>query len=259
MANLQPGESMNPTARFFDEIRSGLSRVQVSQVRTTADIIAQTLENGGIIHTFGTGHSALLAQELFYRAGGLVAVNPILDPKLGFECGAFASTAFERSSEGAAELVAKADFRPGDAGIVISNSGRNPLPVEMALRMKSAGLKVIALTNLQQSQASESRHSSGERLFEIADAVLDNCCPWGDAAVEIAGMPHRLGPLSTILGAAILHAVILEATAQLAMKGKPPATFMSSNVGSLTQEDLQHLATPYQDRIRYYQSTGNVS
>src|SRR5579875_2217432 len=245
MANLQPGESMNPTARFFDEIRSGLSRVQVSQVRATADIIAQTLENGGIIHTFGTGHSALLAQELFYRAGGLVAVNPILDPKLGFE--------------GAAELVAKADFRPEDAVIVISNSGRNPLPVEMALRMKSAGLKVIALTNLQQSQASESRHSSGERLFEIADAVLDNCCPWGDAAVEIAGMPHRLGPLSTILGAAILHAVILEAAAQLAMKGKPPATFMSSNVGSLTQEDLQHLATPYQDRIRYYQSTGNVS
>ncbi len=245
---------MNPITSFFDEIRSGLGRVEMGQIQAAAEIVAQALENGGIIHTFGTGHSSLLAQELFYRAGGLVAVNPILDSKLGFECGAFESTAFERSTEGAAELAAKAGFHSGDVGIVISNSGRNALPVEMALRMKSAGLQVIALTNLQQSQASNSRHPSGKRLFEIADAVLDNCCPSGDAAVEIAGMPHRLGPLSTILGAAILHAVVLEAAAQLAAKGKPPATFVSSNVGNLSQDDLQNLAAPYQDRIRYYRS-----
>jgi uncharacterized phosphosugar-binding protein len=237
---------------YLEALRMTLERIETSQIQGAANIIATALERGGIIHTFGTGHSSLLAQELFYRAGGLVAVNPILDPRLGFEYGAFESTTFERSAEGADELAAQAEFRPGDAGIVISNSGRNSLPVEMALRMKAAGIKVIALTNVEQSRASSSLHPSGKRLFEIADAVLDNCCPSGDAAVQVPGLAHRLGPLSTILGAAILHAVVLETAAMLAAKGMPPATFVSSNVGDLTSEDLRHLAAPYQARIRYY-------
>jgi uncharacterized phosphosugar-binding protein len=111
---------------------------------------------------------------------------------------------------------------------------------------------VIALTSLEQSRASTSRHPSGQRLFEVADTVLDNHCPPGDAAVEIAGIAHRLGPLSTVVGAVILHSVFLGAAYLLAQKGKPPATFVSANVGAVAAEDLRRLIAPYASRIRYY-------
>lgn len=247
---------MDAANRFLNAVRAALDRIELPPVRAAAEIIAAALEVGGVIHVFGTGHSSLLAQELFYRAGGLVAINPILDPRLGFECGAFESTAFERTAEGAAELSAKAGFRPDDAGIVISNSGANPLPVEMSIRMKTAGLKVIALTNVAQSRATTSHHTSGKRLFELADVVLHNHVPEGDAAVEIDGMPVRLGPLSTIVGASILHAVIVEAAEMLAAKGRPPAAFTSANTGDVTTDELRRRAEAYQDRIRYYRSGG---
>lgn len=243
---------MQPAMQFFDAIRASLGCVQMKQVCDAAEIVAEALGQGMIVHTFGTGHSSLLAQELFYRAGGLAAVNPILDPRLGFERGAFESTAFERSAEGAGDLARQAGFRAGDAGIVISNSGANPLPIEMALLMKAAGLKVIGLTNVEQSRGSASRHSSGKRLFEIADSVLDNHCPPGDAAIEIEGLPQRLGPLSTIIGASILHAVVLEAAALLAAKGISPATLSSANVPGPSAGNLRTLTDPYRDRIRYF-------
>lgn len=244
--------ALQSAERYLAAVSDILRRVDMDSVRHAAREISTALEAGGIVHAFGTGHSSLLAQELFYRAGGLVAINPILDPRLGFERGAIESTEFERDLGAAGELAAKAGFRSGDAGIVISNSGRNALPIEMALRMKAAGTAVIALTNLEQSKTGSSRHPSGKRLFEIADAVLDNHCPPGDAAIEIAGIPHPLGPVSTIVGAAILHAVILQAASWLAQKNLPPATFVSANLGSVTIEDLRRLTAPFENRIKYY-------
>lgn len=247
---------MDAANRFLNAVRTALYRIELPPVRAAAQIVSAALEAGGVVHTFGTGHSSLLAQELFYRAGGLVAINPILDPRLGFECGAFESTAFERTTEGADELSEKAGFRAGDAGVIISNSGANALPVEMAIRMKAAGLKVIVLTNVAQSRATTSRHGSGKRLFELADVVLDNHAPVGDAAVDVEGLQVRLGPLSTIVGASILHAVIVEAAEMLAAKGKPPAAFASANAGEVTTDALRRRAEAYQERIRYFRSGG---
>lgn len=248
-----PTSPTDPAITYLDAVRNALSRIETHQIRRAADIVSASLEADGIVHAFGTGHSSLLAQEVFFRAGGLVAVSPILDPRLSFEQGAIASTEFERALEAARELAQHAGFRNRDAGIVISNSGRNTLPVEMALQMKAAGLKVIALTNLEQSRAALSRHPSGKRLFEIADCVLDNHCPPGDAAVSVSGIPHAMGPLSTIIGAAILHAMFLQAAEQLAVRGKPPATFVSVNVGEGSVDSLRKRVARYQDRISYYQ------
>jgi uncharacterized phosphosugar-binding protein len=241
-----------PTAKYLAGIRRILARVAPDPIRRAARAVAASLEAGGIVHVFGTGHSSLLAQEVFYRAGGIVAINPILDPRLGFERGAVESSEFERSIEAAAELAERAGFQPGDSGIVISNSGRNALPVEMALRMKAAGLTVIALTNLRQSRASSSRHPSGKRIFEVADVILDNHCPPGDALLMIPGIRHTLGPATTVVGALILHATFLEAASALAAKGKVPASFVSANVAGVTLESIRQLTAPYQSRIRYY-------
>lgn len=246
---------MTPAREYLEELRRGLARLQERDLAPAAAAIAAALASGGVLHVFGCGHSALLAQEVFFRAGGLVAVNPILDSRLGFEHGALASSRFERGIAAAGELAAQADFRAGDAGLVISNSGRNGLPVELALRMRQAGVKVIALTNVEQSRAAPSRHPSGQRLFEVADVVLDNGVPAGDAAIRVPGISTAMGPASTALGAALLHALLIEAAAQLAAAGRPPAVFPSANVEGVTLDDLRALMAPCALRIRYYRES----
>jgi uncharacterized phosphosugar-binding protein len=248
--------SLSPSQIYLSTVHSVLNRIEADSIQQAAGLIAESIGAGGIVHLFGSGHSSLLAQEVFYRAGGLIAVNPVLDPRLGFEKGAVESTGFERSLEGAEELAERAGFQTGDAGIVISNSGQNALPVEMASRMKQSGMRVIALTNLEQSRSAKSRHASGKRLFEVADAILDNHCPAGDAAVNIPGIPHAIGPLSTVVGAAILHSVFLEAAAALVQKGISPGVLASANVGSVTTANMRQLLSPYAARIRYYREGG---
>lgn len=238
--------------RYLTSARDVLGALQLEQIVSAASLVAASLRNDGLIHVFGAGHSLLLAIEVFFRAGGLVAVNPILDRRLQFDGGVLESTEFERTSEPAQELARSAGFRAGDAGIVISNSGRNALPVEIAFQMRFAGMKVIALTNLKQSRGGKSLHASGKRLFEVADAVLDNHCPVGDAAVEIPGTSARMGPVSTIAGSALLHAAFIEAAALLADEGKAPDIFQSVNVGEGALDGLRSLISRYQDRIMYY-------
>lgn len=243
---------MNPSEQYLRTIQDIVGRLESEQILAAAGLVEASLKTGHIIHAFGAGHSALLAQEVFFRAGGLVAVRPMLNPGLHFEGGVIESTEFERREESARQLTKDANFNAGDTGIVISNSGRNALPVEIALQMRSAGMKVIALTNLSQSRASKALHPSGKRLFEIADAILDNHCPAGDAAVKIAGIPAAMGPASTVAGAAILNAVFIQAAAQLAAAGTPPPVFVSVNVDGASLDSLRTLIAPYQDRIQYY-------
>jgi uncharacterized phosphosugar-binding protein len=246
---------MDSAERYLALVRKVLDEVSLEQIGQAAELIAAALRIRGLIHAFGAGHSSLLAQEVFFRAGGLVAINPILSQRLGFECGVLESTEFERRAESADILIGAEDFRRGDAGIVISNSGRNALPVEIALRMKAAGVKVIALTNLIQSRQSNSHHSSGKRLFEVADVILDNHCPPGDAAITIRGISAALGAVSTIAGAALLHATFLKAAEYLASEGSPPDAFVSVNLGSGSTGELKELIAPYEQRIRYYRSS----
>src|SRR5437016_11079379 len=122
---------MDSAERYLASVRRALDDICFEQVEQAAGVIAEALRNDGIIHIFGAGHSSLLAQEVFFRAGGLVAVNPILNQRLGFQCGALESTEFERRAESADVLIRPGSFRSNDSGIVISNSGRNALPVEI--------------------------------------------------------------------------------------------------------------------------------
>lgn len=238
--------------QYLHSVRSVLEELEIQQIVPAAELVAATLRRGGLIHMFGTGHSLLLAIEVFFRAGGLVAVNPILDRRLQFDGGVIESTEFERTSGAAQELAREAGFRAGDVGIVVSNSGRNVLPIEIAFQMRSAEMKVIALTNLNQSKSGKSLHDSGKRLFEVADAVLDNHCPVGDAAVAVPGISARMGPVSTIAGSALLHAVFVEAATQVAHEGLSFDVFRSVNVGGGALDELRALVARYQDRIKFY-------
>lgn len=227
------------------------ARDQGPAIRAAAAAVAGALAHGGIVHAFGCGHSHLLAEEIFFRAGGLAAVNPILDRRLQFFDGVLASTRAEREPGYARRLLERETIRPGDAAIVISNSGRNVTPIEMTLDLQSRGVTVIALTSLSHARAVTSRHESSRGLHEIADVVIDTGVPIGDASIALPGVSVRMGPLSTIAGAALLHAVMIEAAALVAQGGGDPPVLSSANVGETPETDLIRVLAPYAGRVRY--------
>jgi uncharacterized phosphosugar-binding protein len=203
---------------------------QLDAVNALAKAMAETIHAGKTAFLLGTGHSSLLAQELFYRAGGLVRIQPMLEGPLMLHESASQSTLCEREPERAGELMAKYGVGAGDLLLVISNSGRNPLCVEMALQAKAAGCFVAALTSLKHSAAGASRHGSGLRLFEAADLVVDNLGELGDACVAYEDFPGKAAPTSTVIGAALLQAAAARAVEYMLENGETPEVYASSNI-----------------------------
>jgi uncharacterized phosphosugar-binding protein len=242
---------------YLEGLRRILNRIereQAENIKQAGRLIADALNAGGVIHTFGTGHSSLIAEEAFFRAGGVAAVNPILDERLIFLEGAIESTRAERENGLASRLIERENVRLEDAAIIISNSGRNAAPVEMALEMKVRGVKVVAITNLRQSRDAAPRHPSGKRLFELADVTIDNCAPQGDALLSLPGLDSRVGAASTVAGAAIINSIMIEAVTELLRRGEGIPILPSANLEGVTEEMLRQALRPYRARIRYFDS-----
>lgn len=210
-----------------------------------AHIIASTFARGGLLHAFGTGHSHMLALELFYRAGGFAAVDPILVEALMLHESATTSTVRERDAGLLDEVASRARFAPDDALLVVSNSGGNPLVVGLAERARLAGVPVIALTSLRHAQSTHAR-TQGRRIHDLADVVLDNNGIEGDAILDVAGT--QVGPTSTVLGAMLLNAVMARAAEILADQGVPLEVFTSANLAAGDERNAA-LVTKYADRI----------
>jgi uncharacterized phosphosugar-binding protein len=193
----------------------------------------------------------LIAHEAFFRAGGIAAINPILEERLIFLKGALESSRAEREEGLAEKVIALEDVNAEDAAIIISNSGRNAVPVEMALEMRARRVKVIAITNLEQSRGSTASHSSGKRLYELADVTIDNCVPTGDALLSLAGLNSKIGPSSTVAGAAIINSIIVEAVNELLQRGERVPVLPSANIDGVSSETLSDLLSRYAGRIKY--------
>jgi uncharacterized phosphosugar-binding protein len=202
---------------------------QNEKINIAANLIADSLNNQGWIYTSGTGHSHMLAEEIFYRAGGFARVIPILDPDLMLHKDASGSTEVERREGYASELLKDYKMTKNDVFIISSNSGRNAVSIEMAQIAQNSGAKVIVLTNLSHSKSVRSRHSSGLKLYEVCDVYLDNFGEIGDAAVDLDGLNSKMGATSTVVGAALLHAIMIQAASILVDKGIQPEIFNSSN------------------------------
>mgnify|MGYP001070575635 CR=1 FL=1 len=183
--------------QYISEIKRLVEEVQTTQlenIRRAAGLITDTIVRGRLPFIFGAGHSHLLCYEVFARAGGLGQWQPILDHGLDFNSGARRQGGYERLTGMSAIIIRDYDVQPGDVMVVISNSGRNPAPVEMALEGKKRGATIIALTSMQHSSSVAPANPAGKRLYEVADLVLDNRCPPGDALAKLEGLLPRVAP-----------------------------------------------------------------
>jgi uncharacterized phosphosugar-binding protein len=219
--------------RYLDAARNLVERLVVTEwpsIDAAATLVADALERGGTVHAFGTGHSHMLAEELFYRAGGLVRVNPILFEGLMLHAGAELSTSLERLPGLAEALLEQHPIIAGDVLVVASNSGGNAVVSTLAQSARQRGAAVIAVVSRTHATSAAARATMYPRLHEVADVVIDNGGAVGDAAIEARGFATRVGPTSTVVGAAALNAVVAEAVERLVARGVHPEVFTSSNV-----------------------------
>ncbi len=239
-------------AEYLDIVSALVRRVRDEQLPTVdaaASRIAECIVNGGLWHVFGTGHSQLLAAEVFYRAGGLVPVNAILDLPLSVLVSARRSTWLERVPGYADQLLQDEPVSAGDVVLVISNSGRNAVPIEVALAAKECGATVLALTSVDFSRRVGSRHPSGRKLLDCADLVFDNYGADGDAAVEIPGCGTAVAATSTVVGSALLQSLVAATVAELQRRGHRAPVWHSAN-GDLGERSNAAFLTEYQHRIK---------
>lgn len=198
-----------------------LARDSAGDIHRAAQAVADAIANDRDFLLFGSGHSALIARDAAGRAGGLVPALQIEDVADGDA---------ERLEGMGKVILGRYQLRAGSVMVIISNSGINAVPIEMTIMAKAAGLTVVAITSVAHSQSVQSRHSSGKKLYEVADIVLDTHGVPGDAAVELPGTPAKSGALSTLLGSAIIQALTVQAAALLAERGIEPPVFISANV-----------------------------
>lgn len=201
-----------------------LTEIEVKEeenITKAAQLVADSIMNDGIMIAFGSGHSRVGAKEIVSRAGGLFPAKEIKDPAEGI---------FEKFEGVGLVLVKRVEIKPEDVLILISNSGRNPVSIEMAIEAKKIGAKIIVVTALEASKKLTSRHSSGKLLYEFADVILDLHSVEGDAAIEVEGVDGKICGTSTITTVALLQSVVLYAVKIMVSKGFNPPVRISANI-----------------------------
>ena len=206
---------------------------EMEKIRRVAQAAAQSISAGGILHFFGSGHSAIPTQEVFIRAGNLTNVRPVSLERI--------LDSFERIEGVGLALMRNFDGKPGEVLVVISNSGVNPLPIEVALEGKKRGLFTAAITSFEHSLQVAPKHSSGKRLMEVVDIAIDSHVPFGDAGLEIAGAPGKVCPLSSVAGVAIVNAIEAETIEQIIARGEQPPVRISRNIPGGAEHNQQYV------------------
>ncbi|HET9647890.1 MAG TPA: SIS domain-containing protein [Microlunatus sp.] len=251
-----PTINQRAAVRLLQNAFNYVVETQQGNIAEAAELVAASLQAGGIIQVFGTGHSRSFAMEIAGRAGGLVPANKISLTDLVFLGGADPASAndplLERDPSMIGRLLALQKVQPEDVFIICSNSGGNGSTVELALQVKEHGHKLIAVTSLAHTTKITSRHPSGKRLFELADVVVDNGGVYGDAALKLpvtnGSVPLAITPTSTVTSALIAQMLATEVCGLLIEAGHEVPVLISANIPG-GDEHNNELRARYSERV----------
>lgn len=246
---------MSFAKKYLEKVMELLEQIaceEVESIHQAAKLLADTIVEGGRIFAFGCTHSSLPVQDLIYRAGGLMLINPIFGPGITAldVRPPMITSEIERLQGYARILLDNSPIKAGDVLIVVSVSGRNAVPIEMAQLAKERGIKVIGVTSRKYTEAVSSRHPSGKKMYQFADIVLDNKVDVGDAVLEAEGVPQKFCPASGITSTAILQALVAATIEELLARGFTPPVFLAGNVDGGMEYNAR-MIEQYRDRIFY--------
>lgn len=229
---------MTPSADYLNHCRELVSIVEKQQrtIEQAADWFSETILAGRMVHLFGSGHSRILVEEMWPRYGSFPGFNPIVELSLSFHNlvvgpnGQRQAMFLENVSGLAERILRNFDLSSNDSALVASSSGCNVVPIEIAQGFKARGIKVVAIISRKHSEASRSQHSTGKKLQDFADLVLDTGAPVGDAMVKIPGLEAPVAPGSTVGGCLIINSIKAEVALRLTRAGVRPKVLAASAV-----------------------------
>jgi uncharacterized phosphosugar-binding protein len=227
-----------PSQDYLSQCRGIIDAVekQSTAIQKTADWFAQSILAGRMVHVFGSGHSRIMVEEMWPRYGSFPGFNPIVELSLSFHnlvigANGQRQAMFLENVSGLAERILRNfALRPSDSALVISSSGCNLVPVEIAAGFQARGVKVVAIISHRHSEASPAKHPEGEKLQDFAEIVLDTGAPVGDAMVKLPGLETPVAPGSTIGGCLLINSIKAEVAARLVAAGQPPKVLSGAAV-----------------------------
>jgi len=259
--------SLSPSADYLNRCAAILDRVRAQNdaIQQAADWFAATIQAGQMVHVFGSGHSRILVEEMWPRYGSFPGFNPIVELSLTFHNlvvganGQRQAMFLENVSGLANRILRNFDLKAGDSALVISSSGCNIVPVEMAEEFQRRGVRVVALVSSDHLAASSSKRADGRKLTDFADLVLDTGAPIGDAMVRIEGLDTPVSPGSTVGGCLLVNAIKAEVAQRLVAAGQPPKVLTAGAVvGAQRATELFEAAYDEHGRrlAKYYADLG---
>jgi len=232
------------------EIMDQIEKTQAGSILKAADVMANAIEQERWVHMFGAGHAHIPLEEIYPRTGGFVGFHPISEMALTYftnvvgDSGVRQFCFLERVEGYGKVIMQNYDLDPRDVMWIFSHSGINCVVIDVALAAKEQGATVVATTSLEHSRTTTSRHSSGKRLFEVADIVIDSCVPFGDSMIDVPGLEQKVGPGSTLGFITVANAVVTQVAKNLVDRGVKLFVNATLNVkGDQTAEDLVEIGT----------------
>lgn len=236
------------------EVLGKISDTQEENIAKAADMMAETINSGKMVYLFGSGHSVIPLMDVFPRYGGHVGFHPLMDPRLMWSNvigpgGARELLWIERQEGYIKNYLQSYNFKENEVMVVYSHGGLNAAPVEAAIYAKERGMKVIAVTSGENYQKAAATHSSGKKLGDVADVIIDNCVPLEDALVKVEGYHQKVGAGSTLSVIFITQAMASETALRLQKLGHKLYIFVSPNVVEVPKENTDMVYKEYTDCI----------
>lgn len=244
--------------QYQQQVFKLLERIRTTQndnIRAAARLMGESVAGGGLVHLFGSGHSVLPVQDIFPRYGSFPVFRPLMDARLQWQNvlgsgGAKGLLWLERREGYAKVLFENEPIRSGDVMMVFSHGGMNAVGIEVAMEAHERGLKVVAVTSMDNQRINKPSHSTGKKLSDVADVVIDNCVPARDALVDIEGWKAPVAAGSTVAFITIAMSLVAEVAAELAKRGMTPPVFVSPNVAGIPADNNPKVFEAYEKALR---------